>query len=441
MDVILERARQLKQALTDFVLEAEGELAVGLEAYAARNLSQQSYDINQRNLVIETFITEGQVGNQTPLDLFLQEQTDLTEGDRILVSNWRRSFTGLFEVTQILPDGIELMNWLTAKFYKVKSTALEEMKRLAIGEILLTRIAPLTETEWILSGPYISKGKLGKPKLAVAIGEFKQNYKHALYSDAPDLLEQAWESVAQYHQEFIDFFGSDRMTLPGYELNRKLGELREKMAKERLAAAGIDESKSLEEIAREAGVDEAEVQAAAVEAGADAKEVAKAFESQKKISLVAPKVDLPEDIRKAEQVTAFSHPRWGQMFVTTYSRFQTLLEAEDWQNQPDGEKLVRKYLEDAAINAFIWQQLAQQYPTQLEKVLQTVLNRPEFSLEQDLKTVLQEFNKPLEPELPEVASVPLHLHNLFESAVAEVNKSKSKGKGSKKVAKGFQKRE
>jgi hypothetical protein len=75
----------------------------------------------------------------------------------------------------------------------------------------------------------------------------------------------------------------------------------------------------------------------------------------------------------------------------------------------------------------------------LERVLQTFLERPEFKLERDLDALLQEHNKPLEPELPEIASVPLHLHNLFQEAMAEVNKSKSKGKGKKteKIARGF----
>lgn len=51
---------------------------------------------------------------------------------------------------------------------------------------------------------------------------------------------------------------------------------------------------------------------------------------------------------------------------------------------------------------------------------------------------MKEFKKPTEPELPESASVPLHLHNLFQEAVLEVNKDKSKNKASKKPStKGF----
>jgi len=57
-------------------------------------------------------------------------------------------------------------------------------------------------------------------------------------------------------------------------------------------------------------------------------------------------------------------------------------------------------------------------------VLQTVLKRPNFQLDRDLDALLQEFNKPT--ELPEIASVPLHLDNLFQAAVAEVDKTKSK---------------
>jgi hypothetical protein len=75
----------------------------------------------------------------------------------------------------------------------------------------------------------------------------------------------------------------------------------------------------------------------------------------------------------------------------------------------------------------------------MEKLLKTVLQRPEFTIDRDLDALLQEYNKPIEPDLPEIASVPVHLHNLFQEALAEVNKSKSKGKGKKKIGAGFQK--
>lgn len=438
MEAILERAWELKQNLIDFVLEAEGELAVALEAYIAAGSARDRYDIAQQNQLVDSFLVEGRVGEQTPLDLFIA-QTELEESDRQLLDNWRRSFIGLFEISQILPDGFELINWLTAKHYTVKVNSSETLKdtaKLKVGEILLVRIAPVSDSYWMFSGPHILMGKLGKPKLAVAIGNFKQNHKNALYSDAPELLEQAWQSVEQYHQDFTDFFGSDEINLSGYHLNKKIAEFQEVITKKRLAEAGIDNSKSLEEIATESGVDATELRAAATEMGADADTVDRML-GKPDSKMVMPKIDLPDTLKKAEQVTAISHPRWGQMFLPTYTQVTALLENEDWQSLPNANKLVRNYLEDAMINAFIWQRLAQTYPTQLEKVLQTVLERPDFNLERDLDQLLQTYNKPLKPELPEIASVPLHLHNLFQEAMAEVNKSKSKSGDKKKGAKGF----
>ncbi|MEH2468029.1 hypothetical protein [Nostoc sp.] len=441
MDVILERSHELKQALVDFVLDAEGELAQALETYAAAQLRRGSGDSTQQDLIIDSFLTVGKVGDKSPLELFIESHPDLEGSDRDLIKSWHHSFIGLFAITNILPDGFELTNWLTDKRYIVKpnnTQTLQAISRLKVGEILLTRISPVTDSYWMFSGPYTMMGKLGKPKLAVAIGNFKENYKSNLYSDAPDLLEEAWESVAQYHQQFVDFFGTDEITLPGYQLNKKIAQFQELITEKSFAAAGIDTSKSLAEVAEAAGITDEEIKAAAQEFGADSNAVSQMFNSKSGNSkMVMPKVDLPVELKKAEQVTALSDPRWGQIFLPTYSKIQAILLADDWESIEGAEKLIRYYLEDKSINAFIWHRLAQQYPTQLERVLQKYLQRP-FSLESDLDALLQEFNKPIEPELPEIASVPIHLHNLFQEALGEVNKSKPKGKGQKKPAKGFQ---
>lgn len=442
MQDIIERANQLKKDLVDFVYDAEGELAVSLEKYAAQQGKNKYQDLKQQNLVINRFMIEGKVGDKTPLELFLEQEQALTPSDRNLVSNWQRSFMGLFEVIRPFPQGIEIMNWLTAKHYLVLMDAQIplEMSRWQPGEIVVTRIAPINEKNdyWLFLSDIILKGKLGKPKLAVAIGEFKQNYQNSLYGDAPELLALAWDSVAQYHQEFVEFFGSDRIVLPGYQLNQKLNELQEKVSQKRLTEAGIDNSKSLQEIMQSTGENEADILAVAEEMGADSKELAKAIKNPTKASLKMPQINLPEEIKQAEMVTAFSDPKWGQMLISTYSKFEAMLEAAEPQNYPNSEKLVAQYLKDPQINFFIWQQLEQQYPTQLEKLLQVILKNPNFNLTRDLGTTLTKFNKPLEPELPEIASVPQHLHDLFAEAFAQVNKSQSKSKKTVRKKKGFQ---
>lgn len=440
MNAILERAKQLKEELSDFALEAEGDLAVSLEAFYANKLSQLSKSQNQsttnREMVLTMFLTEGKIGNKTPIDLFLDSHTELSPNERHLVKSWQNSFLGLFAVTEVFEDGCELMNWMTAKNYTVKAQSLDELqllKRVKKGEILLTHIAPVTNSDWMFFAPITLMGKLGKPKLAVAIGNFKQNYKNYIYTDAPELLEEAWDSVKQYHQAFIDFFNSDEITLPGYQLTKKLEDFQQFMTQRRLEAAGIDSSKSLKELAEESGIACDEMINTAAEMGVNSETVTQMIEGNKNTKMVMPEIELPNHLKKAEQVTVISHPQWGQMFLTNYHIFKKMLEAPDWRTVENGEKLLRQYLYEPEINISIWRRLANEYPIELEKVLKDYLNREDISL-QNLESTLQEFNKSLNPELPEIASVPIHLHNLFQEALIEVNsKTKSKGKNKAKV--------
>ena len=431
----IERALQLKENLIDFVYDAQGAIAVALETYAADKGTKNSYGIKQQSLTVDLFLTQGQVEDRTPLDLFI-ETRDLSTQDKSLVELWHGNIIGLFEIQEIEADCYRLMNWLTAKTYKVyghSGMPDKETSRWQPGEIILAQIAPINEREWFFFSDRIIKGRLSQPKLAVAIGEFRDNYPESLYADAPELLEQAWESVAVYHQEFVDYLGGDRITMPGYKLNQKIAEIQQIISRKKLADAGIDDNKSLSELLAESGKSEEEFTEAATDLGADAEAVASAIKNRDKLSMVTPKVDLPPEIKQAESVTVFSHPKWGQMFLPTYEKFTNLLASEDFE-APEANSLVRKYLEQPEANYYVWQQLKQQYPQALEKLLSSYLDSPNFSLD-ELDELLLKYNKSSTPELPAIASVPIHLNNLFEAAVAQVQKTKSKSK--KKKKKGF----
>ncbi len=442
MDAILATAKELHLELIDFVLDAEGDLAVSLEAFSAEqlaNFSQSQYQATVlQEMVLNMFLTEGTVGDKKPVEIFLESHPDLSAEKRDIVNNWQRSFAGLFAANKISDDSFELRNWLTDKQYTVHIDEKEQqqLKRAKQGEIVLARVVPINDSYWMFSSPITLMGRLGKPKLAVAIGNFKKNYKNNLYGDAPELLEEAWLSVEKYHQRFIDFFGSDEITLPGYQLEQKLGELQEQVTESRLEAAGIDSSKSLKEIAQSADISDEEMAETVEEMGLEGKAVQGVMNSNKSLKMVMPKVELPAHLKKAEEVTALSFPRQGQIFLTNYTQFKSLLVGDNANEQINADKLVREYLESADIKACVWHRLSQEYPEQLEKLLQQVLNRPEFNLERDYIDLLNEFGKNLKLELPEVASVPLHLHNLFQEALSEV-KGKSNKKGKTKSKGGF----
>jgi hypothetical protein len=119
------------------------------------------------------------------------------------------------------------------------------------------------------------------------------------------------------------------------------------------------------------------------------------------------------------------------VFLTDYAQMQAAL-ATGSEVTP----YVQKYLQDPTIPAFVLQSLARQYPQAVERALQEISQRADLAVATDLDDLLRAQGKALTPLLPEIASVPLHLHHLFQEAVLEVSPEKPK-KAVKPKAAGF----
>ena len=102
-----------------------------------------------------------------------------------------------------------------------------------------------------------------------------------------------------------------------------------------------------------------------------------------------------------------------------------------------GDRLVLKHLEDERAILPVWERLAADYGAPLEAALCRVLNNSAFVIEDDLEGVLASYGKEIAPTLPDTASVPIHLHNLFQDALKAVGKSEKKKSGKKKKKSGF----
>jgi hypothetical protein len=433
-DPLFARAGVLWSAIIESIQASEGNMAAGLESFNARQLIRSpQLDAGQRKLFPHRFAIEGEVDGKSPLELFLASQPDLTLADRQLISSWRRSFVGLLEIVQIFPNGLEVINWLTAKHYRIQfvdESSQTAMIRLKVGEIVIAQLSPIQDIDWAILAPWIALGRLGRPKLAVAVGAFRQNYPHYLYSDAPDSLAAAWESVAVYHDRFIEFFSSDEITLSGSQLQTRIGEFQNWLVAKQLDDAGVDRSKSIADLAADAGVDAEELETMTTTLGlADAKPQG---QSQKMEQMIAPPVELPAHLKSAAAVTALSHPYWGQMFLADYPQLQTLLTPVAAEYSPQDLNFIRKCLADPVMNAFVWRRLATQFPQQLQTAIWLIFELPNFNVSTDLDSILSKFNKYLEPDLPDLASVPIHLHELFQAAVRDVSKDKVKPKSQPK---------
>ena len=320
----VRKAESLKRSLTDFVYDAEGDIATALETFSAEQFSRWATPklagLNRTSLAVDMFLTEGRVGTRSIIDLFIAE-ANLSADEKAMLQSWPHGFNGLFVVRSVTDDGYEIMNWLTEKVYCVCATSEQPpdlLSRMDIGEIVMTRLLPTETSTWMMSGPLTLLGKLGKPKLAVAIGNFKKWFPHHLYGDAPDLKEAAWDSVQQQYEDFVELFGGDRVTLSGHELNKKFQRYQEKMTNAQMAAAGIDSNRSIKEVIAASGVSEEEIAEAMDAVGAESAAAKKLLESPKAMKMVMPKVSLPDEFRSAKAVTVFVHPRWGQTLRKDY---------------------------------------------------------------------------------------------------------------------------
>jgi hypothetical protein len=52
----------------------------------------------------------------------------------------------------------------------------QETSKWQLGEILVTIIAKMSDRKWFFFSDRVIKGRLSQPKLAVAVGEFRDNY-------------------------------------------------------------------------------------------------------------------------------------------------------------------------------------------------------------------------------------------------------------------------
>ncbi|MBD2327991.1 hypothetical protein [Alkalinema sp. FACHB-956] len=422
----IDRAVQLKQEIIDFIYDAEGEGAIALEQYSARQLKQPNPgNWPNRELLLTRFMVEDQTLGKPPIETFIQHHPALSPAEQQLIRSWTQAIVSLFEITEVLGEGYyQLQNWLTQRSYRVHlgHVASEIQARLQPQEICLVQIAPFQGDRWMALTQPVLLGRLGKPKLAVAIGNFRQCYRRYLYSDAPDLLEESWRSVEKQYHASQAFFGSSIVTLPGRQLNQRLKAFQDTLSDQQLQNAQVNAEEILENAIADAEDTLTETEN-------------RQLNSAKASKMVIPPMELPPTLQQAEAVTMLTHPRWGQCFLTSYASLEQYLQSGKGYSIEQAVQAFRKLLNDPAVPVFVFQHLAALYPVAVETLVQQTLEQPDFTLAR-LNDQLYAMGKPLEPELPDTASVPLHLHELFQEAFIAVSKAQAK-KTKASPAKGF----
>ena len=438
----LTQARHLKQDLLDYVLDAEGELAIALETYTAqesKRLSTSAFKGSDRtHFILDQFLTSPpSEPSPSPIASYLNAHSTLSPSEQNILTQWSRAFIGLFQIDNLQTDHLNATNWLTQKTYQLFYASNEispTLARLKPGEMIQSRILPIAEDQWMLSGPTLHLGALGDKKLAVAIGSFRQHHPDELYADAPDLLEEAWHSVEDSHQSFSDFFGGDCVTLSGDALHRQLKAYQSWLTQRELDNSGIDGNKSLKALAEEAGISEEEMADRLSALGVDAKTSSALLEKQSLSKMVRPPLELPSHLRSAEAVTVLTDARGGQVFLADYSKLLSLLDQIDTLAPESIAPQILSFLENPDFKPFVWRSLSHTHTASLERAIQLGRSQPNWQISENLDALLLTYHDRLDPSLPETASVPMHLHDLFQRAITQLKPAK---KTKKKAKSGF----
>ena len=284
----------------------------------------------------------------TVIDRFVSETSSLSEKERAVILRWKDPLAGIFQVKRILFDGFVAENLINEVDYTIKPTTIpRQLARLALpGAFLKAKIIPASDTEYIFSGV---QEFLDTPESEVIkiVAELQREHPEIAFRDNEERIKRGFEMQQKERGLFIEYFGADEVLTEG----RKLNEL----------WSGFMEFKL--------------------------KKHDKLIPKGYKI----PKLEFPNNLLKQKDVGIVFEEATGQHYLINYGLILDIF------RNPDESKIRRYgeeimiYLEDDSISPGILRRVFSRYPQNAEFVIRTILERPEFDLQRDCDSLLDEF--------------------------------------------------
>jgi hypothetical protein len=347
------------------------DLAQALQEYIAERFAGETPDEDQRVSAIDAFVLQHQLSDgRTPLEHFVEAHPELQEAERAMLLGWREVVEGVFAIQRRDSDALLLDNLIDELMYRVRAnTGPHPFAKLKEGSFLLARLVPIQD-EWLLSGAYSTFTRSQRDIVYRVAAELAEANPPLVFRN-PANVARAWEQQGKEREEFIAFFGSDLVVLPGAQVDERMRAYANYQVYEVRDAEG--------------------------------KTVAERAKRVYGAMPPLPEPDLPEDIGAKETVGVMFDEVDGLRFLPDFAPVQEafanpeLAGADAWYRSA-----VRAYLHDATISPRVLQRLAEPDPERASQVMARVLDRPDFSWGQDGEALLQEtkagyFEKPAMP--------------------------------------------
>lgn len=371
---LLERSVELKQAVIEFVMQPRFDRPI---ARAIEQRFGRVLELEETKFLgfLDWFIMQYQLpGGRTPVEQYVDAHPKLPAADRELLLGWRDVVEGIFEVNERDGDALLIFNLLDELTYRVYSNAgpaiFSTMRR---GSFINARIVPLGD-DWMLSGTTELFSASSRQDVYRRVTELSSQFPHLVFRN-PEKLAAAWELQREERANFIAFFGSDLVVLPGHELPERMRAYLHFRTYEARDAEGKTVADRVQE----------------------------AFGTKPSV----PEMAWPPEFLEAETLGVVYDELDGLNQYIDFGLIEETFANPALVRNHKHREVVQSYLKDPSISPRLLSRLAERDPERASQVFQVFLKKPRFSWAKDGEALLHRYKASYyrQPVLPSVMLV------------------------------------
>lgn len=363
---LVKKVNQLLTNLYDFVKSSR--LSLQFKQFVTDEVKDDASTKEKFLELIQTFIFDYKVdGSKTPLELFLEETTDLSETDSSILSNWKSSVHSIFRVQKVYKDAFLCYNLVNEKTYVIKTlTNFLKFKSIGINNYIFSRIASL-EDYHIFIGNFIAFPIAAKKEMLEMAVMVQLENPSEMFRDNPQKLEEIYENNAIKFQKFYDLFDSDHVFTSGKYINNLISTFTEYVE-----LGNLDKSKTEGKILKP-------------EQFYFDPEVIAQFENNNNPTSFISNYSLLHD------TGIIFDEKEGLSIFPYYATFTEIFSNANFKEIKGYKECVMYYLENESISPFPFVKVITSYPVNSVKVFEDVLEHPFFSAEEDFDQLMEEY--------------------------------------------------
>ncbi len=322
--------------------------------------------------------------NRTVIDRFVSETPNLSEKEKAIVLRWKDPVGGLFQVKRALPDGFVAENLINEVDYTIKPTTIPEgfEQSARTGAFFMAKIIPASDNEYIFSGiqEFLD---ISEKEILKIVASLQVEHPEFAFRDNEEKIRKGFELQKKDRDLFIEYFGSDEVLTEG----RKLPDLAAEFMDYRLNKI----EKPLPE------------------------------------GYKPPKMNFPKGLLKSKDVGIVFDELSGQHYLVNYGIILNVFQSPDEVKIQRYKKDILTYLEDQTISPYVLKRFFFRFPQNAEFIIRRVLNRPEFSLEKDFGSLMDEFKPSFRGKRIYPYILPMS-HKFVEAMRSRLDPKKENGK-------------